>query len=185
MSVGKSFGISFVIYIVFNFVMALLLNLAVGVNLGTWFSSIGSQPYVFLAILFVGPLGLGVVPNQILSSVSQGIGYLNTNIFLAVIFFIVAWLPGLIAAIFAGKMAEGPGEGFVGWFLTAFVSAAIVLVFWFLDGQTIGAGALGGLMADIFVYAPDMIFTIVDVILFGTMNGLFWGGIAALTGREI
>ena len=89
MGLGKSFGISFLIYIVLNFAMNLLMVVATGaVDIGTWFQGISYAPMLWLAQTLFCLGSLNIAPFEILSGISGGIGYFSVDIFPAIMMLI-------------------------------------------------------------------------------------------------
>jgi len=184
MGFGKSFGISFLIYIVLNFLMNMLLVVAADVvPLMDWFGSITTDTYGFLSNLFVtqylGPSGLTI-------SVGLGGGIAEFapggNIFLGIMLIGAPILPGLIGAIVAGKMAESSKQAFGGWMLTPLISAAVLVVFAFQDPSlNTTVLSFNMLLAGGF---PEPWEVLVYTMLIGVFSGLFWSGLAAISGAE-
>ena len=185
MGFGKSFGISFLIYIVLNFLMNMLLVVAANVvPLMDWFSSIASpDTYRFLSSLFAVQ-SLEPSGTSILGGLGGGISEFTTggNIFLGIMMIGAPILPGLIGAIVAGKMAESSKQAFGGWMLTPLISAVVLVVFAFLDPSlNTNVLIINMVLAGGF---PGPWEVIVYTLLIGVILGLFWSGLAAISGAE-
>lgn len=184
MGFGKSFGISFLIYIVLNFLMNMLWVVAENVGpLMDWFGSITTDTYGFLSSLFViqdlGPSGMAI-PEGLNSGLSELMG--GGNIFLGIMMIGAPILPGLISAIVAGKMAESSKQAIGGWMLTTLISAVALVVFAFIDPSLISGPLI--YIADIMVIIPEAWEVILYTILVGVFVGLVWSGLAAISGAE-
>ncbi|MHA1729645.1 MAG: hypothetical protein ACTSWY_13090, partial [Promethearchaeota archaeon] len=176
---GKSFGISLIIYIALNFVMNMLLVLAAGSDLGAWFGTITTEPYTFISSLFVVnylmPPGTGIM-----LGLSGGITQLmSSDPFNGIMSILIPIVPGLIAAIVAGTMADGAKQAFFGWFLTAIISVAVPLIFHFIEPSSVAM-----VLFLILSMVSEMWEIIVFTLLIGIFNGMLWGSVAALIGAE-
>ncbi|MBD3350244.1 MAG: hypothetical protein GF364_02045 [Candidatus Lokiarchaeota archaeon] len=208
MGFGKSLGIGLVIFIVLNFVMNLLLVLAGGVTImgvpieiGDWFGSIGDAPFGFLANLFCfqGGLDLGIIDSSLtgltiggllppsislLLGLAGGAMMFSTDVFIAIVSILGVLLPLLITAIVCGKLADSPGQGYGSFLLVNLISAAILVVFFIIDYTQLGGHvAIFSLIA---MMDPSMVMiAYIGIPVFGLFNGMFWGGISAVLGKEI
>lgn len=184
MGVGKSFGISFIVFIVLNFIMNLLIAIANHANIGAFFTGIGSQPWLFIASLFVvnlSSINIGLMPTglAITNGVNIGYGYFSSNVFYGIMIIAAVILPGLIASIVAGASAESSGPAFGGWMLTMILSGIIVLVLGFVSPTQIAP-----LIGFILNGTSNTIYIAIWIFVLFIFNGLFWSGIAAVVGRE-
>jgi len=184
MGLGKSLGISFLIYIVLNFLMNMLIVVAANVvPLMDWFMTITTDTYQFLSTLFViqtlGPSGMSII-----GGIAGGLALLTGggNIFLGIMWICAPIFPGLISAIVAGKMADNSKQSFGSWMLTALISAGALVVFAFLDPT---------LVNDVLIYItvlaggiPEAWEVVTYTLLIGVISGLFWSGLAAISGAE-
>jgi hypothetical protein len=186
MGIMKSFGISFLIYIVLNFLMNMLIVVAETVpDLMDWFMLITTDTYGFLSNLFVvqnlGPSGMAI-PEGLYSGLSELKG--GGNIFLGIMMIFAPILPGLISAIVAGKMAENSKQAFGGWMLTALISAVVLLVFAFINPALHSPGQILEYIGSLAVSIPEPWGIVVYTLIIGLFSGLFWSGLAAISGAE-
>ncbi len=147
MGFGKSFGLGLLLYLLLNFAMTLVVT------------AITTPTLIGLIFTLDGILGAMIMP------VAQG---LNAWVSLApltlpAIFTAIALiLPGLLAALVAGKSSDSAGAAFGGWFLAPIVVAVIWIV-------------LG------FFLLPFVVFDYVLLLLQAVTVSFLWGGIAAVT----
>lgn len=209
MGFGKSFGIGLLIFLVLNFIMNLLLVVAGGAYLGastvdisSFFGTItGGTPLWFFSNLFVFNGGVdltgvlasdptigGLLPASlsILLGAMGGIGAFTAgtpNYFLGIMLILGPIIPGLIASIVAGKMADTPPQGFGSMVLISLLSSIGLLVFWIIDpAQMANHLALVSWLDSFGTYSEIMLYVAIPVI--GLFQGMFWSGISAVLGRE-
>lgn len=177
MSLAKSFVFSFIAFIVLNFIMNLLIIVAKG-TLGTYFSNIEMFPLTFIASFFAVS-NIGVMPPGygIFLGINTGISWLNSNIFVGILIIIASFLPGLIASVLAGKMANTVKQSIVGIILTMILSSIILIIIYLVNSLQIYSFI-------IFLKSLTQINIPVFIFIFGIFNGIFWASIAAMINKE-
>ncbi|MCP4761531.1 MAG: hypothetical protein GY870_07100 [archaeon] len=162
MGLGKSFGISLLVYLVLNFAIAILAAVLGGGDISLIFAGFSTD--------LIGSLNNLLFSNSVV--LSQGAVYDSILLFFtgnmmdAVAALLLALVPSLVAAMIAGKMAEGAGQAFGGWMLTAVLCSILYAVL----------GIVGGV--------PFNLMILLAFLLIGALNGLMWSGIACLMGKE-
>ncbi|GAB4316814.1 MAG: hypothetical protein Kow0069_19270 [Promethearchaeota archaeon] len=176
MSFGKGFGAALGIYLGANIGLGILYYL---VGLGLTFDQIlGADALTGILSLLVGP---SVSPPTVsllspLVSLILGGELINTLLLLVWLF-----VPGLLAALIGGKLAEGAGAGFGAMFLTILISAIIYMVVYnFIADTSILVAALQAWAPGITESDTIVLFTL--PLLLGLINGIFYGGLAAVVG---
>lgn len=187
MGIGKSFGISFLIYIVLNFLMNMLMVVSAAVvPVMDWFMTVTTDTFGFLSTLFV--IGsLGPSGTAILGGLGTGITMLTTpgeNIFLGIMLICAPIFPGLIAAIVAGKMAENSKQAFGGWMLTAVIASGVLIAFSFIDPNFVTTSGVFTYVILLAGGTPSPLELVIYTLLLGLLSGLFWSGLAAISGAE-
>lgn len=158
-----------------------------------WFMTVTTDPYGFLSSLFVtgsqGPLGTATFKPSgmvILEDIGFGITMLTGggNIFLGIMLICAPIFPGLIAAIVAGKMAENSKQAFGGWMLTALISAGALIAFSFISPGFVNNSDVFTYISDLTSGTPSPLELVIYTLLLGLFSGLFWSGLAAISGAE-
>jgi hypothetical protein len=187
MGLGKSLGLSLVIYIALNFVMQILSAVA-GATIDTFFTDIANAPLPFIASLFVlggvmadsGTMILFFLPN-VIGNLGAG-----TDIFGNIVLIMTPIVPPLVASIVAGKMANSPGKAFLGWLIAMFICIAVPIVLMIIDETFVGSGmfSLYGFYAMFIGWGTDNLAAIIWALLVGLFMSMMWGVLAAILGKE-
>lgn len=175
MSFGKALGIGIGVYLGANFGLGLLYEL---VGLQTQIDVLFAGDAILqtiLGLLFMpavtGPTGAIVGPTM---GLIGGADLLPTILHLVVLF-----VPGLLAAILAGKFAESVGASFGTMFIIFLISTVLVMILFnfIIEGGDLLLTGLAG--------SSEVIALYLFPLLMGVINGIFYGGIAAvIAGRE-
>ncbi len=152
-----------------------------------WFMTVTTDTFGFLSTLFV--IGsLGPSGTAILGGLGTGITMLTTpgeNIFLGIMLICAPIFPGLIAAIVAGKMAENSKQAFGGWMLTAVIAAGVLIAFSFINANFVTTSGVFTYISDYLTGGtPSPLELVIYTLLLGLLSGLFWSGLAAISGAE-
>lgn len=152
-----------------------------------WFMTVTTDTFGFLSTLFV--IGsLGPSGTAILGGLGSGITMLTTpgeNIFLGIMLICAPIFPGLIAAIVAGKMAENSKQAFGGWMLTAVIASGVMIAFSFIDVNFVTTSNVFTYISDYLTGGTPLAWElVVYTLLLGFISGLFWSGLAAISGAE-
>lgn len=180
MSLVKTFIVSFVVFIILNFLMNLLILIANGtINVVIFFSNIRSLPLHFIGSFFA-IMNIGILPPgyNIFYGTILGISWLNSNVFLGIMLILASFLPALIASIIGGKMANTPIQAFIG-FISAMILSSIILMILYL----INSVEMYSFVTSLTNYL-DKSSIAVWIFIFGVFNGLLWSGIAGMMGKE-
>lgn len=169
MSLGKAFGISILAFIVFNFTF-FLIGYGISGMLPLFFQSIATYPSNIL-LMFLGPIIAGQFPLILTSEFTMwlaGFPVVPADIVL----FIGYIVAPIGAAYLSGRYGDNKREAFLGWFLTAMISAIIVLI--------------GGTIELVIAGAPYQIIIsqVIGSISIGLVYGLACGCIPLLISRE-
>ncbi len=147
MGFGKSFGLGLLLYILLNFAMSLVVL------------AINAPSLIGAMFTLEGILGAMIMPVADGLNAWVSLAPLNLTAIFAALLLI---LPGLIAALVAGKSSDSAGAAFGGWFLVPIIVAVIWIVL--------------GLFMPVFA-----VVNIVLLILEAVTVSFLWGGIAAVT----
>jgi hypothetical protein len=161
MAFGKTFVLSLVTFLGLNFVFVIIIAALSG-SIGTFFPDL-LNPLSNLGSALFGPIG--ILPGAVAVSIPIAFAPFDLVILLGLIFFIVA---PLLASIIAGRLGESRGECFGAWFLVAMVSMGVYLTLILVAG----------------VPPAILIYTIVITIIFGLINGFFYGCFALLFAKS-
>lgn len=178
MKLWKSLLIGFGSYVVLTFLA----------SMATAWATIGmayfSKPiWVLIATCFTGQDGFSFVSTEIFNGMTYAITYLplassNTNIYLAVtIHILVPIVPGLVAAILAGKVGKTSANGFFGMLLTGILITVYPIIWIFINPLVVAE-----YIPFVMIMSPWLAAIFTGVI--GVLIGTFWGGLAAFFGRE-
>ena len=168
MSLIKCFGLSLITFIGLNVVFFFIGNSLIDDALDSFFTNLEDDLYLVLLPLF-GPIFQNFGPESLTFYVSNVIlGSIVVTEIGEIVLLTGLFISPLIAAIISGKLAEGKAEGFMGWFLTALISAFIVFIWGALN--QVDAGATNEALIS---------FTILTL-GFGAIIGVFYGCFALL-----
>lgn len=184
MNFFKTFLITLVIYLVLNAVFALIM---------VFTSDFIPDDDVVLIIAFIFvpgyasslyPQGYAITPDYAfifgLTNMFK-FAYLETEIFIPILFFMAMIIPPLIAVIVGGVLADTSSQAFLSWFLTALLSTIIYTII--LAATFATSTGLGSLYLSMWkAYGPTDLS--IALILSGIISGLFYGCISFLVTRK-
>ena len=185
MGFGKAFGIGIVVFIVMNLVWVIIIQLLAGAItivssltnpgalIATLFGSVGLPPFLaFMELLPLMDIMMGGSVDMI-GSIMGGLLYI---------------VPGIVTAIICGRMAK-KGGAFGAVLLIHILGGILLLVASMMLGATLSAGFIGTLYLSLGAYISGvteivamlaMFFTVLGMII----NGIFYGGIAAVSAKS-
>ena len=174
MSLLKPFLISLIAFLAINFIFELMaLIIAQG---GDAFEYIGAEPIRILLMLF-GPIG--ATPTNTVTKMHFAIvnfdTYLEAKYAIAFIIRYIGWIVSpVIAVILAGRFGDSKIITFGSWFLVAMIAMIFVLIS-FITTDT-----------EVISYLELTTTTLNEayIVMFGVINGIFYGGIAVLTSKS-
>ncbi|QEE15728.1 hypothetical protein DSAG12_01555 [Promethearchaeum syntrophicum] len=178
MGFGKTFGISIGIYFLLNAIFLFVYAAVGGVGgatIGAFFGLIGDDLWGFFTAL-LSPGGVQAdVFTSLMYHVNMGANPypVLTNIF-GMVWVLV---PGLVAAIFAGKSSnESSKSAFFGLMLAIFILSVLPIIFILIPALGISSvTAIGATIVPSMYHTPYLI-----IILAAIFNGAFFGGLAAM-----
>ncbi|WP_457557730.1 hypothetical protein [Candidatus Harpocratesius sp.] len=196
----KNFGKAVGIYILLNFVFIILFPLFNGIPIGYFLTGMVGKDITGFVVALLIPGG-GLHSGYIFSSTSYYLGDLinywgtrENSIIWDILGFLWVWLPGLLSAIFMGKIfcQERPSKSFWSEFWAIFVLTILPLIIIFaieingiyeLTQNIIPLWLRTHTEAGISInWIPTMY---LNVILIGLFNGLFFGGLASISSTEL
>ena len=156
MGFGKAFGFSLLAYAGLNFLFVIIAATING-TLNLLFDDITTNPLLILYLLFIPII---MFPGEVfVNLVSE---FFITPIDIAYVLLYVGYIVApFLAALIAGRTGESKGKSFGGWFLTAAVSGAVMIVYSFL-------------------VSPPTTYGMVIMIISFITNGVFYGCFALL-----
>ena len=191
MKLWKSLLVGFGTYVVLTFGMNMLI-LGLAGTLGAYFAS-GISTIILTT--FTGVEGFAPVGLELYGAFGSWIGYFQIDTVMSNIQGVVALLapiiPGLTAAILAGKLGRSSKNGFFGMLLTGIIVSVVPIVMLFIEPLIVLAYTPTILAAFTLITVPWVAaiitsgwFVAILLGVYGILIGLFWGGLAAFFGRE-
>lgn len=175
MSLAKSLGYSFILFITLNFLFALILAAITGI-INDYFSGIASDPLGLLITLF-SPVLLAPGIHHIILVIGTLTGSLGSVFYLLLSLGYI--LTPIIAALVCGIKSEGKKEAFEAWFLTMLISTGIIIVAYFLGQEISNIFGTLGMMGTSIDESGD-IYIISYLLMNGYLNGIFYSAFAML-----
>ena len=173
MGFGKTFGLGFIVFILINLGLAVLFDIEnfqfkyfanIYVIIGAMFWGAIIPPTLSFLLVFVTLLGYG-------NSITSGL-----TIDLPIILFTIIIVP-LISSIITGRLANSKVVAFLAWFLISIISAIIYgIIIIIVLQQTLTA-----YQSIVLAFAGS---EIMIIIIYGAINGVFYGSIAQLVNSE-
>lgn len=197
MRLGKSFGISFAIYVGIIFGFNVLLNLVFG-GINMFISNIWQEPLVFIAsffqitfpqaltfihigsggtatpTIFFGP-NIRIMPPGYGILNSFNVGIFSISIFESIILVIASILPGLFTSIFAAKNSDSKNKAVLSWMLVMVLSGVVLSVLYIINPTEVAE-----LTSFITTAVTNKISVAIWIFVFEIMIGLFYSGFALI-----
>ncbi|MHA1733550.1 MAG: hypothetical protein ACTSU5_16505 [Promethearchaeota archaeon] len=181
MSFGKAFGAAIGLLLGASFGLGLLYQL---VGLQTDISTLFSGDSMLANIM-----GLLLTPSisapsaalltPVMTLLAGGSDTIGTLLLLVYLF-----IPGLIAALLAGKLGESVGAGFGSVFMAFLIGAVLYMIFWNFMVPEATRQTFETMLQTLFGSSGTVLMYTYPLIV-GLVNGIFYGGIAAvMAGRE-
>ncbi len=170
MGFGKSFGLGLLVYLLLNFGLSIVVAaISAPSSIGAIFG--GIEP--ILAAIFA-PILSGAA-----AFTSLGTTGITVNVLFAALLLI---LPGLLAALVAGKSSDSGGAAFGGWLVAMIVASVLLIVLVIaLPNMALLTGTVAQATIGLSVLAIALTGGMWQlwVILCGVTVGFLWGGVAA------